>query len=319
VDVSWLDDNTFIVLFAGIGCPLVGLAGILLRGARHSDYRPRHVFAISAVVFVFIGALMAWFGRPFHIWASPLALALLSGAIWMMEQPATARVAQLILGLLRQPLFQCSLFIALGPLAAFGWSTYCAAPDVYELPGYLVNEPKLAPYSPYRTDRGRVVPQLAFEAAEEERAKWEREMAQRGPVTSVENVFRISEPDFTSNCHGWVFTGGKALLRGREIEIILEDNGYQPVTAPQRGDLIVYRTPTGDVIHTGLVHLISVDGEIQIQSKWGCDSRYLHPPQAGYTGVITYYRSNRQGHLLQVEPDGESIVGAKPALATHAM
>src|SRR5688572_15281820 len=41
------------------------------------------------------------------------------------------------------------------------------------------------------------------------------------------HVIRRSGATDASNCHGWVFTGGKFYLDPDAVELILKENGYQ--------------------------------------------------------------------------------------------
>lgn len=111
-------------------------------------------------------------------------------------------------------------------------------------------------------------------------------------------VVSIAPPDVQTNCHGWVFTGGKAIIRGCQVDTILTDNDYRIVSEPSAGDLIVYRDFEGDPIHTGVVKAAGRGGVI-IESKWGFCGRYLHEPQDQcYSQAFAYYRSARAGHAL---------------------
>ncbi len=44
------------------------------------------------------------------------------------------------------------------------------------------------------------------------------------PVVAEKAMLR-QHPFFHSNCHGWVFAGGKHIVRGESVDKILEDNG----------------------------------------------------------------------------------------------
>jgi hypothetical protein len=151
------------------------------------------------------------------------------------------------------------------------------------------------------TDRGRPIrlrgcsdlPAPDSTAIEAEDA-WLREQALDGVA------IRTGNPGPYSNCYGWTFTGGRFAL-DEDINIILEDNGYDEVDAPQPGDLVIYRGG-GTIVHVGIVRRCAEEGEAIIESKWGARARYHHPVYAypvpqGYRCV--YYRSARRGHQLQ--------------------
>jgi hypothetical protein len=117
---------------------------------------------------------------------------------------------------------------------------------------------------------------------------------------ALENrVIQTAPPDKTYNCHGWTFAAGQYHLVGREVELILADNGYTPVEQPAVGDVIVYRDETGAITHTGVVKATGADGVVLIESKWGVMGRYIHTPENQCYGPnFTYYRTPRPGHLL---------------------
>jgi hypothetical protein len=114
-------------------------------------------------------------------------------------------------------------------------------------------------------------------------------------------------PDPSHNCHGWVFTGGRFWVAGDDVNDILADNGYEQVSTPAVGDVAVYRTDRGAVVHSGVV--AAVVGYMLVESKWGPMGRYLHGPDAQpFGGTCSYYRSARHGHVLKGLPlDGEDL------------
>ncbi len=101
------------------------------------------------------------------------------------------------------------------------------------------------------------------------------------------------------NCHGYVFTGGRYGMDGELVDMILNENGYHKVRTPSTGDLIVYRTASGEIAHTGLVRAYTEDGSALIESKFGPMGSYLHGHDiACYEQRFDFYRSSREGHLL---------------------
>ena len=108
-------------------------------------------------------------------------------------------------------------------------------------------------------------------------------------------------PDKVANCHGWVFTDGQFLLKGRDVKRILSDNGYYVVVEPAPNDLLIYRNETGEILHTAKVQAVLNDGTVISESKWGIDQRFLHLPAGQpYSQVFCYYRTDRPNHLLQI-------------------
>lgn len=107
--------------------------------------------------------------------------------------------------------------------------------------------------------------------------------------------------DSQANCHGWVFTGGRYLIPGVAVDLILHDNHYDIVDEPKAGDVIIYRNFKKDPIHTGLVKAVGQDGFVLIESKWGPLDTFLHLPQDQiYSSEFDYYRSPRSGHLVHM-------------------
>jgi len=105
-------------------------------------------------------------------------------------------------------------------------------------------------------------------------------------------------PDEVSNCHGWVFTGGKFFLAPDDVEAILKENGYQEVHVPQPGDVVVYRQG-GAVAHTAIVRYVTEGQPVLVEGKWGVLGVYLHPADKSCYGTeYTFHRSARTGHLL---------------------
>ena len=151
-----------------------------------------------------------------------------------------------------------------------------------------------------RTDRGRQVKLYEFSVNRQFEA---RSTTDGKPRFSAYGAMLISRAaaDWHANCHGWVFTGGKYLLKGDDVERILEDNGYERVQRPLSGDLVVYRDPWGIIRHTGLVQAILPDGTTLVESKWGVDQRFLHlPADQPYANRYEYYRTSRGSHQIEV-------------------
>ncbi len=113
-----------------------------------------------------------------------------------------------------------------------------------------------------------------------------------------DHVIRRSSADDRSNCHGWVFAGGRFLLGGDSVEIILKENGYQEHPDPHPGDLVIYRN-NGVISHTGIVRYVSEGQPVLVESKWGELGVFLHEPdKSPYGTAYTFHRSLRRGHLL---------------------
>jgi hypothetical protein len=119
---------------------------------------------------------------------------------------------------------------------------------------------------------------------------------------------RTGEPDDRSNCHGWVFAGGRFHIGGEQLAGIWADNGYEKVATPKPGDVIVYLDDSKQPLHTGVVRAVQPTGAVVVESKWGSMGPCLHPADYSWYGTdFEYRRSPRAGHLLAgLDPVGDS-------------
>ncbi len=116
------------------------------------------------------------------------------------------------------------------------------------------------------------------------------------------SLIHRGDADEHANCHGWVFTGGKFLLKSEGVEQILQDHDYSAVEVPKPHDLVVYRSGAGQILHTAIVQAILDDGTVITESKWGVEQRFLHlPNDQPFSTFFQYYRSNRPNHLVKIE------------------
>jgi hypothetical protein len=114
----------------------------------------------------------------------------------------------------------------------------------------------------------------------------------------TEQVIREAQADERSNCHGWVFAGGRYILSGDDVDLILTENLYTKQASPQSGDLAIYRN-NGTVAHTAVVMYVTQGQPVMVRGKWGNLGVFLHPAdKSPYGNDYTFYRSPRNGHLL---------------------
>jgi len=112
------------------------------------------------------------------------------------------------------------------------------------------------------------------------------------------DVIRRGAADDRSNCHGWIFTGGRFLLSAADVELILRENGYGECRDPRPGDLVVYRRG-GAVLHTAVVRYVAEGQPVMVEGKWGDLGVFLHAIEKSVYGTdYTFHRSARVGHLL---------------------
>ncbi len=113
-----------------------------------------------------------------------------------------------------------------------------------------------------------------------------------------DQLIRRGGPADQSNCHGWVFSGGRFLLSPEDVELILKENGYHETQEPRAGDLVVYRQ-SGAVAHTAIVRYVSEGQPVLVEGKWGVMGVFLHPADKSFYGTeYSFHRSARSGHLL---------------------
>lgn len=141
-----------------------------------------------------------------------------------------------------------------------------------------------------------------------------------GNEKDLTQIIRLAEPNSASNCHGWVFTGGKYGVRDPEVARILKDNAYEEVATPRQGDLAVYIS--GDkFMHSGIVRIADQHTPVLVESKWGPFGVYLHGvKQQPFPGECRFFRSSRSGHLLtlrRTDAEGSLALEISPGEEIH--
>jgi len=283
-------------LILGVGGAAVGLAGLLER-PRQAGRRLPGAGAFVAVMLLVLSGGLALAGQPRIVWAAAAAPAgadLLARIVMRYSEPLLAFLRWMLgAGRLR-----AGALLILGPLVAVGWC-YCfdaaeqdACPEK-GLSSQVTPDFGLYPLSfTAATDGGQPIRLFAFAPKDEIDPE-------PIPAGYAQRIIRTAPPDKTSNCHGWVFTGGRYCLVGRDVELILRDNGYEQVSDPMAGDLVIYRDG-GEIVHTGLVR---ATGDLtMVESKWSVGGRYLHAPaDQGFGRSWAYYRTARASHVLKCD------------------
>jgi hypothetical protein len=314
-----LDGKVLAICFLWVVGSLLGLARLLLATP------PRRV-GWAAVLELSVATLLAglaaglwWSGQPAALWQAALILAAAYGGFLLIGSRLVGRLLTLTLTLCRNRRVQAVALLLGCPFLALWLSAGAVLPAKEEAPvcdfdEIAGNDDPLtfaamlrpADSGPAFTDRGRPVAIatcdyqiVSMKAAE----AGERSLFQAKGLDG--RVLRTAPPDWSYNCHGWVFTGGRYWIRKpAEVEVILEDNGYCAVSQPEPGDLAVYRSRQGTIIHTGVVRTVEEEGLVLVESKWGTMGRYVHPSDAyPYDNVVCfYYRSPRPQHRLRDIP-----------------
>jgi hypothetical protein len=285
----------FAVVAFGAGGSAVALFCLWLeiRGSRRAS---RGLVGILAILFSALAAVLWAKHRPLAMIGPFLALAGASLWVSIRYSVAAQRWAQRLLS----PRMVWGLLLVICPIFSLAYAYRCshvtnqldfAGPD----PGNRLESKELHAY----TDLGREIDVFMF--CDSPAASALESMLLADERLS-QHVIRVADSTAASNCHGWVFTGGKCGIPSTSVDWILADNGYAMVPDAEQGDVIVYRDEYGRVLHTGLVRLAAADGLILIESKWGPLGRFIHPPESQpYGHNFAYYRSLRPNHEIRLE------------------
>jgi hypothetical protein len=292
-------DSFDVLVFAlstGIGLMTFGVGQVLCRGRN-----ARGILAAVAACLVLAGS---WSVSPRAAYVESLAaaaVAALAAVVWLLRRSPATYVS----GFLVRPAVIAAILVTggAGLIAAGSWHYDSVWGDDREREIEFME--KMAVWHPdleaadieVKTDDGRAVtvfsataPRAKPKVREDEAAllagfDWGKRVIQRGPGDDV------------SNCHGWVFTGGKYWVKGHDVPTILSGNGYRAQKFPRVGDVAAYFDDAGRIAHTGLVR--SVGAVTMVESKWGWMGVYLHAAEDSCYGTkIVYYHGTRKGPQL---------------------
>ena len=286
-----------VVFLAGVG--------LLLAGGINLFLRQRSTWLRAAVTLLIVAGISVavWKGTALA------SAAVKTGSILLVALSIcllfdSNRLAR-ILTTVRKPAARWSLVAVLGIGMAVGavvYEEYRAEREIDRQSAELelLTLPPATRPGPERasTDLGHPVPvNEAISLRDDAALHTLEETVQQNPAIR-DSIIRCSPATDRSNCHGWIFTGGRYWVTGAEVDRILTDNHYLPVSDPKPGDLVVYRNGK-TVAHTGLVTYVTEGHPVLIEGKWGCTGVYLHAVDKSiYGSNYTYYRSARNGHLL---------------------
>jgi hypothetical protein len=299
------DDPWSVLVFAMAGI-LTGLMGVMAFPRRTTWPAWRVPVALGVILAIlatgsFVGVLTAGVGQ---------ALLALSG-VWLVLGFVRSPWMELLtrgVALLRHARVQASI-LCLGSGLLLAWQVYYLdrklANEIEAADSLLSSTPKPPDLMPSDarsalTDAGNTVALFQVKpgcVSPNETTSPDEAISRRGMTRKVIQTGPIHDD---CNCHGWVFTGGHCWVLGNSVEQILKENRYQIVSSPNAGDLAVFRDDRGEVMHSGLVHSISTDGVVLLESKWGSLGRYIHTASDHIYAAYhcTYYHSPRNGHLL---------------------
>jgi hypothetical protein len=301
------------LLVLGAGVTLLGL--VLLFCSATALWRRSLLLATAALLLIGLAAATSLGNEWASVLLPLLAVAGLGLASLVFRSPFPRRLLDTTLRLAGRPHVQAVALIALGLLLLVGvpWLSEREAERALGLTGGYADDPTTALIHQNKrtafTDRGARLDvfDLGVHVPLRDEAAAEAHLASTGDMGL--HLIRTAAPDGRSNCHGWVFTGGRYFMDGGDVDRILEDNGYDVFQTPQAGDLVVYRVGRGIASHTAVVRVATGDGLILLESKWNTLGCYLHAPEDFHLpgATWTYYRSARSGHILRgLDADGAS-------------
>jgi hypothetical protein len=289
----------------GAGGILLGLLYLLIGKPDQRQLLIRTTL-VPTLVLTLAAALTALLSRAPAHWLPLAGLAAVCAGLGAASSPVLGAITAGVAARLKNPRWQGAVLLLASLIVVLGATLHAEKPAASRkarLPAGFGSEPMplhLVTSVQARTDRGRPVPVFQAEPHHLSLAKLrvhETGLLQAGSLT--ERIIRTGPPDPVCNCHGWIFTGGRYWVETPDAERILQDNGYHPVSTPRPHDLVIYRDDRGQLAHSGIVRLITDDGLVLVESKWGALSRYLHPADVrSYGSRHTFQRSNRPGHVL---------------------
>jgi hypothetical protein len=295
------------VAIFGVGGMALGLGGLL--GRRQGKARTGPLLLLL-VLLAGGAAGLVLLGQVREYWLPPALLAGLLGVGLLFRSPLPG----LVVTLATRARVQAALLLLASPVLLLGWVRHLEQEALPPYANVSLRPPQLAEL--YKsgtafTDAGTVIPLGAVVPAQAEEFRRVQAQSAREQGYTL-RLICTADPSPDSNCHGWLFAGGRAWIQGHEVEVILRDNGYQPVAQPQVNDLAVFYGENGGILHSALVR-VAADGLILVESKWGLGGRYVHRPEdQSYAPRWTYYHSARQGHRL-LGLDSDTTTAGSPA------
>lgn len=126
---------------------------------------------------------------------------------------------------------------------------------------------------------------------------------------------RLAPPTYAYNCHSYAWyqqstTNNFWINNEEDVELIIEDEHCVQVSEPSVGDIVVYRTSFGTILHSGVVVGFQNE-EPLIVSKWAQRGLYQHTVtnawdnyyKASWGDTYTYYRYNKTHSLMYISYD----------------
>jgi len=286
------------------GSGLLCAGGLNLIGAKFAH--AARIGATAVVAGGIVGLAVALFDTTRFV---PTALAILLPSLLLLHLLGSNAVLRTLAGFCRfsvRPLVRAAVVLVAGLGLIFSSAIVFDRRDAALIDAgmtefaFATSIPSLEPHTALqaRTDRGEPVTLLKPSDPRDEATidRSEREFLDQTKLRG--QYVHTSPADDASNCHGWIFAGGRAWVTGSQMQAILNQNGYAAVADPQPGDIVVYKQ-NGLLCHSALVRVAYPGEPTIVEGKWGWMGIYLHPvDQSLYGPDYVYYRSSRPGHIL---------------------
>ena len=299
-----------VAFFVGLGLLLGGGVNLLLRRKPLALRLPLTVLVTALM----LGGVWAFTESVVSTEKAGLLLVAVLGLGMLAGSELTASVAVT----LQRPAVRWSLVAGAGIAIVSGSAVYSEIDESRELDRQMVELEGLTAPPPTAisavaaaTDLGEPIEIREAIAPRSENDLEGIEAAIMQNTAIRDTIIRSAPATDRSNCHGWVFTGGRYWIGSSEVEHILAGNHYSHVEDPKPGDLVVYRSGSA-IVHTGVVRYIAEGQPVIVEGKWGCTGVFLHSvARSIYGSSYAYYRSTRTGHLLVgLDPTGSAIPDA---------
>lgn len=296
-------ERFFTFFAAGLGLFLAGGINLVLgRSGRRVWLRGVATLAVCGLVTAGLSAItrLELALRSGSILLGTLLIVTLLGSAWF------GRLVTSLVALFHKPAFRwglvsfCGLGVVLGSALAFDQADELATEEAMKDLDLTIGRPPSHPTDRAHatTDRGNRIILKEPDAPREESELHDPEEKSLRGAPFHDQLIRRGGPTNHSNCHGWVFTGGKFLLSPDDVEMILKENGYHETPEPRSGDLAVYRKD-GTIAHTAIVCYVAEGRPVLVEGKWGVMGVFQHPANQSFYGTnYTFHRSARTGHLL---------------------
>jgi hypothetical protein len=305
-----------VVAFAATGF-VIGLVG-LIASVRRRPARPATI-AVASAGLMGVGAGLAGCGYVAELGGPLLGLGILLLFFRLARSERAAALAAAVASRVQSPRWQWAV-LAVGCPAIAAVLVPHVEPPVAKSPALEQPPPvdwlpplKMMPSNSALTDESHDLTlwQADIPSGPEDGLKdaAARELSKQDLLG---RAIQLAPPDRWSNCHGWVFTGGRYLIPDHVIDSIIEENGYRPVEQPAAGDLVIYRNERGEAIHSAVVWAIGNDGRALLESKWAWMGLFLHfADSSPYGRNWHYYHSARGDHVLRGERESHPVTAKR--------